>query len=69
MHRLKDSKYRQQRAGFYRQNGDIVVCAAEPDANRRFSQDHMHRRIAADQDLEVQLLALWPEVRDANLVA
>jgi uncharacterized protein (DUF58 family) len=52
-----------------KQNGDIAVCAAEPDANRRFSQDHMHRRIAADQDLEVQLLALWPEVRDANLVA
>ena len=51
------------------QNGDIVVSAADPDANRRLSQDHMHRVIAADQDLASQLLSLWPEVRDANLVA
>ncbi|MDA7874089.1 DUF58 domain-containing protein [bacterium] len=51
------------------QNGDIVVCAADPDANRRLSQDHMHRVIAADQELASQLLLLWPEVRDANLVA
>ena len=51
------------------QNGDIVVCAADPDANRRLSQHHMHRVISAEQDLAFQLLSLWPEVRDANLVA
>ena len=51
------------------QNGDIVVCAADPDANRRLSQHHMHRAISAEQDLAFQLLSLWPEVRDANLVA
>ena len=51
------------------QDGDIVVCAADPDANRRLSQQHMHRVIAADTDLGLQLLTLWPEVRDANLVA
>ena len=51
------------------QDGDIVVCAADPDANRRLSQQHMHQVIAAGTDLGLQLLTLWPEVRDANLVA
>ena len=51
------------------QDGDIVVCAADPEANQRLSQHHMHRLISGEQDLALQLLTLWPEVRDANLVA
>lgn len=51
------------------QSGNIVVCAANPDANRCITQDHMHRVIAVDQELGPQLLSFWPEVRDANLVA
>ena len=51
------------------QEGDTVVCAADPDANNRLSQHHIHRVIAREQDLAVQLLTLWPEVRDENLVA
>ncbi len=51
------------------QNGDIVVCTSDPNANRRLSQHHMHRVLSVEQDLASQLLSLWPEVRDANLVA
>ena len=51
------------------QNGDVIVCAADPNANRRLSQHHIHCVVSAEQDLAAQLLSLWPEVRDANLVA
>lgn len=51
------------------QNGDIVVCAADPNANRRTKRDHLHRLIKSEQDLGPQLASFWPEVRDEYLVA
>ncbi len=51
------------------QSGDIVVCASDPTANQRLSQNHMHRVISAEQDLGKQLVSFWPEVRDEHLVA
>jgi uncharacterized protein (DUF58 family) len=50
-------------------NGDIVVCASDPTANQRLSQNHMHRVISAELDLGKQLVSFWPEVRDEHLVA
>ena len=51
------------------QKGDVIVCAVDPNANRRLSQHHIHCVVSAEQDLAAQLLSLWPEVRDAHLVA
>lgn len=49
--------------------GDVLVCAADPAANRRSGDRHWHRVIRREQALAPQLWSLWSEVRDANLVA
>lgn len=50
-------------------NGDIVICASDPTGNRRSTQNHIHRVIAAERDLGEQLVSFWPEVGDEHLVA
>ncbi len=49
--------------------GDITVCISDPAVNPRLAEGHSHRVIRRDEDLAVQLLSFWTEVRDANLVA